>query len=145
VAGVAPAPSYLAFVRAYDFEDPSDPADAYRELSIGAIEGTLHFLRARDLAIKDADAGWRRAAGLGSYPVAALRASALGGAPSTPSTVALAPGGADLVLVDPAGRARRAGPTFGELLRYLALGWKARTEVEEDLIGALMLRARLRS
>jgi len=32
-----------------------------------------------------------------------------------------------------------------ELLRYLALGWKKRTDWEEEVIGALMLRAKVRA
>ena len=37
-----------------------------------------------------------------------------------------------------------AGPTLGELIRYLALGWSRRAEAEEDMIEALMLRAKVR-
>jgi hypothetical protein len=57
--------------------------------------------------------------------------------------VALAADGEQLSIVR-AGRVTPAGPTLGELLRYLALGWSQRSDAEEDLIGALMLRARIR-
>ena len=51
-----------------------------------------------------------------------------------------------LWIVDGSGENRRlAGPTFGELLAYLRLGWSKRDEVEEDFIGALMLRAKIRA
>ena len=65
-------------------------------------------------------------------------------ASATTATVCVARDGATLSLVDARGRTRTAGPTLGELLAYLALGWKERDDVEEDLIQALMLRARLR-
>ena len=81
----------------------------------------------------------------GVYPIATLQGSALGGSRAPIGTLALAADGERLILVKPDGRTRPAGPTFGELLRYLALGWKQRSEAEEDIIGALMLRARLRS
>ncbi len=143
IAGVAQPATHAAFVGAYDWADPADPADRYRELSIGAIEGTLHFLREADLRVLDSDAAWQSAARAGLYPVARLLGSALGGA-GTQALVALAADGEQLSLVR-ADRITPAGPTLGELLRYLALGWSHRSDAEEDLIGALMLRARLRT
>jgi hypothetical protein len=143
IAGVAQPASHAALVRAYDWADPTDPADRYRELSIGAIEGTLQLLREPDLRALDGDASWQSAAKSGLYPVARLLGSALG-ASSTQAVVAIAADGAELVLVR-AGRIKPAGPTLGELLRYLALGWSQRSDAEEDLIGALMLRARIRT
>ncbi len=59
--------------------------------------------------------------------------------------VALGADGEQLWVVRGGTSAAPAGPTFGELLRYLSLGWSRRSDAEEDLIGALMLRARLRS
>ncbi|UQA56347.1 hypothetical protein [Polyangium aurulentum] len=143
VGGVAPPAAYAAFVSAYDWADPADPQDLYRELAIGAVEGTLRFLRPEDLAALDADAGFRKAASSGLYPIARLMGSALGGG-GTKGILALARDAEGLVLVKPSGGIVVAGPTFGELLRYLALGWSKRNEAEEDMIGALMLRARLR-
>lgn len=142
IAGVAQPASHAALVGVYDWADPTDPADRYRELSIGAIEGTLQLLREPDLRAQGGDAAWQSAAKSGLYPVARLLGSALG-ASSTQAVVAIAANGADLVLVR-AGRITPAGPTLGELLRYLALGWSQRSDAEEDLIGALMLRARIR-
>jgi hypothetical protein len=143
VAGVAQPAAHAAFVGVYDWADPTDPSDRYRELAIGAIEGTLQFLREADLRALDADAAWARGAAAGLYPVARLLGSALG-ASSTQAVLGLAADGEQLALVR-AGRVVPAGPTFGELLRYLALGWSQRSDAEEDLIGALMLRARLRT
>jgi hypothetical protein len=73
--------------------------------------------------------------------VARLVGSALGGG-GEGTTVGLAPDGQRLFVVRAGGRITPAGPTFGELCRYLSLGWSRRTDA--DLIGALMLRARLR-
>ncbi len=142
IAGVAQPGSHAAFVGVYDWADPTDPADRYRELAIGAIEGTLQFLREADLRALDVDAVWQSAAKAGLYPVARLLGSALG-ASSTQAVVALAADGEQLSIVR-SGRVTPAGPTLGELLRYLALGWSQRSDAEEDLIGALMLRARIR-
>jgi hypothetical protein len=144
ISGVAQPPSHAAFVGAYDWADPADPRDVYRELAIGAITGTLRFLRADELAALDGAPAWAAAARAGLYPVAKLLGSALGGGEQG-ATVALAADGERLALVRPGGRIAAAGPTFGELLRYLSLGWSRRSDAEEDLIGALMLRARLRS
>lgn len=143
VAGRAAPAAHQAFVRSYDWADPADPADLYRELSIGAIEGTLRFLRRADLDRLDADPAWKPAARQGLFPIARLSASALGGG-GRDATVALAPDDDRLVIVRSGKPAAEAGPTFGELIRYLALGWSKRTEAEEDMIGALMLRARMR-
>src|SRR5262249_32707944 len=135
--------AYEAFVQAYDWEDPRDPQDVYRELAIGAIEGTLRFLRPSDLARLDADGAWGRAAEKGLFPVAKLMGSALGGG-GPEASLALAADGDGLVIVRPNKAPVQAGPTFAELIRYLALGWSKRSEAEEDMIGALMLRARIR-
>jgi hypothetical protein len=70
--------------------------------------------------------------------------SALGGGAEAEAVVAIARDGQTLALVRGDAIAP-AGPTFGELLRYLSLGWSRRSDAEEDLIGALMLRARMRS
>ncbi len=145
VVGVAPPEPLRACARAYDWADPTDPSDLYRELSLGAIEGTLHFLRPAETAARGADPAFAIAAAGGLYPVATVGGGALGGARARGATVAIAPDGATLTLVDERGRSRPAGPTLGELIGYLALGWKDRDDVEEDLIQALMLRARLRS
>ncbi|MCC6551523.1 MAG: hypothetical protein IT372_00700 [Polyangiaceae bacterium] len=143
IAGVRTPPVYEAFARVYDWADPKDPGDLYRELSIGAIEGTLHFMRDRDLEELSADPGWAIAAKAGHYPLARLLGSAVGGA-RPGGTIAIGPDGDRLWLLRPGGEPRIAGPALGELLRYLSLGWSRRTDAEEDLIGALMLRARIR-
>ncbi|APR79266.1 Hypothetical protein A7982_04613 [Minicystis rosea] len=140
VAGRATPAAYAAFVRAYDWADPNDAADLYRELAIGSIEGTLRFLRREDLARLDADEALRRA---GVYPIAKLTSSALGGG-GPEAVIALAQGDDRLVIVRPGKAPIEAGPTFGELVRYLALGWSKRSDSEEEMIGALMLRARMR-
>ncbi len=143
ISGVTQPAQHAAFVGAYDWADPRDPRDVFRELAIGAIEGTLRFLRAEELAALEGVPVWSAAAGAGLYPVARLLGSALGGR-GEDATVALAADGERLALVRAGGRIEAAGPTFGELLRYLSLGWSHRSDAEEDLIGALMLRARLR-
>lgn len=126
----APA-AVQAFVAAYDWADPSDSADLYRELSIGNIKGTLFFYR-----------GDERPQPEGFYALAALRGSALGGAPKGERVIALDKDEETLWVVDGSNK-KLAGPTFGELLAYLRLGWSKRDEVEEDFIGALMLRAQV--
>jgi hypothetical protein len=136
---------YATFAEIYDFDDPSDPADLYRELSIGAIEGNLHFLRLAELERLVADGVWAARHGSALFPVATLRAPSLGKQGVDDAWLCLGSDNEALWLSARDGSMMRAGPTFGELLRYLALGWKVRTEVEEDLIGALMLRAKLRS
>lgn len=125
-------PAVQAFVAAYDWADPSDRADLYRELAIGNVVGTLFFFRGDERP---------RVADL--YPLAALRGSSLGGGPKGERIVALDPDERTLWIVDGA-KKTLAGPTFGELLAYLRLGWSKRDDVEEDFIGALMLKAKLR-
>jgi hypothetical protein len=146
VAGVETPKVVEAFVRTYDFADPADPQDLYRELAIGAVEGTLRFFREGDLKATGESEAWRRACAArpGLYPVAALMSSALGRSRSQEATIALEADREHLALVKRDGSVAVAGPTFGELLRYLSLGWTSRSEEEEDFIGALMLRARLR-
>lgn len=147
LAGVAAPPSYLAFARAYDWADPADPGDRYRELSIGRIEGTLRFLRQDELRAIESDPKWMTAAKQSLYPLARLSGSALGGGAggAADATIALDADGDRLWLARPGqGRPEPAGPTFGELLRYLSLGWSRRSDADEDLIGALMLKARVR-
>ncbi|MFT3770260.1 MAG: hypothetical protein QM820_32935 [Minicystis sp.] len=143
VAGRATPAAYTAFARAYDWANPTDTADLYRELSIGAIEGTLRFLRPANLARLDTDAAWKPAAAKGLFPIAKLTGSALGGG-GPEALVALGSDDDHLVIVRPNKPPIEAGPTFGELLRYLALGWSKRSEAEDDMIDALMLRARMR-
>lgn len=145
LGGVARAPAYHAFVEAYDWADPSDPSDLYRELAIGRIEGTLKFSRMADLERIAADPSWKPAADAGLFPIAELVSSALGPARKGGRVIALAADGESLAIVDDRGVTNVAGPTFAELLAYLALGWKKRDDIEEDLIGALMLRAKLRA
>lgn len=147
VAGVETPAVVEAFVRTYDFADPADPQDLYRELAIGAVEGTLRFFREGDLKATGESEAWRRASAArpGLYPVAALMSSALGRSRSQEATIALEADREHLALVKRDGSVAVAGPTFGELLRYLSLGWTSRSEEEEDFIGALMLRARLRA
>ncbi|WP_437585254.1 hypothetical protein [Sorangium sp. So ce1000] len=145
VRGVAAPPTYAAFARAYDWADPADPEDLYRELAIGAVEGTLRFLREDELRGHEREPGWEAAAARQLYPIARLSGSALGGGAAQRAIVALAADGEALWVVRGGTSAAPAGPTFGELLRYLSLGWSRRSDAEEDFIGALMLRARLRS
>ncbi len=145
VAGVAAPAAYGAFVRAYDFSDPADPQDLYRELAIGAVEGTLRFLRRDDFDAIERDAAFQKAASLGVFPIARLFGSALGAGAAPKGLLGIAKDGEHLRLIKPGGEVIEAGPTFGELIRYLALGWSARSDAEEDMIGALMLRAKLRA
>jgi len=145
ISGVTAPASYDAFVASYDWTDPKDPQDLYRELSIGAIEGTLRFLREDEVQARATDPGWASAAKQGLYPIAKLVASALGAAGGKEITIALAADGDGLWCVQAGHKATLAGPTFGELLRYLSLGWSRRSDAEEDVIGALMLKARLRT
>lgn len=133
VTGIGPPDVYGAFVRAYDWADSADPADLYRELAIGRIEGTLRFLRSDDLHALSASPVWARAAARSLFPVASLATKALGGSARPVGWIALEPDGDALAVVRPDGRIEPAGPTFGELLRYLALGWKRRTPYEEEM------------
>ncbi len=144
VAGVAQPEAHAAFVSAYDWADPTDPEDAYRELALGAVTGTLRFLREDELRAREREPSWAAAARAGLYPVARLSGSALGSAASREASIlGLARDGEQLALVRHKGTVEPAGPTFGELCCYLALGWSRRSDAEEDLIGALMLRARI--
>jgi hypothetical protein len=143
-SGAAAPPAIEAFAAAYDWHDPRDPEDLYRELAIGSVAGNLRFLREAEVASLRLEPGWRGPKGEALYPVAKLVPSALGGGGAGAAILAVPPSGDTLFHLRPARRAEIAGPTFGELLRYLSLGWSKRTEAEEDLIGALMLRARLR-
>ena len=139
-----PPACYLAFVSTYDWSDPRDPKDLYRELSIGLIEGTLRFLRAPEIEAEAADPALREALLTGLYPVAKLVGSSLQASHARTGIVALSKDGESLFLLTPHKPTRLAGPTFGELLGYLTLGWSKRTDAEEDWIGALMLKARVR-
>lgn len=143
-AGVAAPPAVLAFAAAYDWQDPRDPEDLYRELHIGAVKGNLRFLREAEMASFRPEPGWRSPKGEALYPVAKLVPSALGAGRAEAAILAVPPAGDTLFRLRPGRPAEIAGPTFGELLRYLSLGWSKRTGAEEDLIGALMLRAHLR-
>lgn len=144
-AGLAAPAPVRAFIETYDWADPRDPSDLFRELAIGKIEGTLHFLREHEVAQRATRAGAEAIAARQLFPIAALKRSALGATGAGERTLALGGDGELLQLIDERGQVVLAGPTFGELLRYLALGWKQRDEIEEDLIGALMLRARVRA
>jgi len=143
-SGLAAPLTVGAFAEAYDWHDPKDPEDHYRELSIGAVTGTLRFLREAEIQGFSADPAWKGREGEGYYPVAKLMASALGGQRQKGATLAVGADGDRLFLLSPGAAPKVAGPTFGELILYLALGWSRRSDAEEDLIGALMLRARLR-
>lgn len=142
--GTSPPAAITAFAAAYDWHDPGDPEDLYRELAIGSVTGNLRFLREAEMASFRAEPGWSSPAGEALFPVAKLVPSALGGGRSGGAILAVAPAGDTLYRLRLGHPAELAGPTFGELLRYLSLGWSKRTDAEEDLIGALMLRARLR-
>ena len=90
-----------------------------------------------------ADEGWQPFARKGYFPIARMVE------PSQPlqkgSVVALAPDGERLRLVGSFGIEREPGPTLGELILYLALGWRKRTAIEEHLVQALMLKAKVRT
>jgi hypothetical protein len=135
---VATSAAFAAFIAAYDWADPADPQDLYRELAIGRIVGTLRFLRERELVPHAEAPAFARAASVDLHPLATLRISGI------ERVIALGTDGQKLAIVEPNGRIEAAGPTFSELLRYLGLGWASRTPAEEDLIGALMLKARVR-
>lgn len=144
-ASVDPPSSVTAFASVYDFADPSDPTDLYREVAIGRITGTLHFVRPAEAASIAGTETFRRASEAGLYPLATLAPSALGGVKKDKGVVAVDRDGERLVLVAEGGGHAEAGPTFAELVQYLALGFKRRDDFEEDVIGALMLRAKLRA
>ncbi len=142
--GVAPPSAVTAFAAAYDWVDPADPGDLYRELSIGAIQGNVRFLRAVDIGGFEAEPKWKSSKGEALYPIAKVVPSALGGR-SEAAFIAVAPDGEKLYHLRPGQSAKPAGPTLGEFLLYLALGWTKRSPAEEELIGALMLQAQLRT
>jgi hypothetical protein len=144
-SGAAPPEAIDAFAKAYDWHDPRDPEDLYRELAIGAVTGNLRFLREAEMGAFRQDAAWKLPKSEALYPVAKMVPSALGGGRGEAVILAVAPDGDSLFRLRPGRPVEVAGPTFGELLRYLSLGWSKRTAAEEDLIGALMLRARLRA
>lgn len=144
IYGVKPPDTFAAFVQSYDWSDPRDPSDLYRELALGGIEGTLHFMRGPDIEAKGRDSQWEKSAKQGLFPFATLKPGGPSGQRTGEQILSLSANGESLSLVDASGRAQEAGPTFAELLRYLALGWKKRDEVEEDLIEALMLKAKVR-
>ena len=144
-SGTAAPAQVEAFARAYDWHDPSDPEDLYRELSIGNVTGNLRFLREAEMAAFQQDPAWKPPSGEALYPIAKLVPTALGGGGSGVIHLAVPAAGDTLFRLRPGRPAEVAGPTFGELLRYLSLGWSKRTAFEEDLIGALMLRAKLRA
>jgi hypothetical protein len=137
----APVPAaYEAFARVYDWADPRDPADLYREVAIGNIVGTLRFLRPESGLLASPPP---RGAGVDPpYPFAELLSSNLGD-PRHLAVLALARGGDAIVSVTSERRVL-AGPSLGELVRYLALGYRARTVFEEELIQCLLLRAAVR-
>lgn len=146
VGGVAQPAQHAAFAEVYDFADPSDPSDLYRELACGRVEGTLHFCRPAELERADPGAARAALAAAGAYPVATLASSALGGGSAKARReLGLCADGQRLLLAAPDGTTVEAGPTFGELLLYLSLGFKRRDDVEEDVIGAVMLKAKLRA
>lgn len=134
---VAGLPAELrAFAVTYDWADPTDPGDVYRELAIGRIVGNATFkpLRA-SLAEPPAQEG-----GAGHVPVLSLTKGALGGGGA--GSVARYDVATGLLLDE---RGAPLGPTWCELLTYLALGFGRRDDVEEDWIQALLLRAAVRS
>lgn len=143
-AGVALPASVAAFAAAYDWADPSDPSDLYRELALGRVEGTLRFARPDGVRALEADPGWAAAAKAGLYPWATVTRGGLGGSDRPSAVLGVRTDGSSLALVEGASLVE-AGPTLGELVAYLALGFRSRDEYEEDRIGALMLRARVRA
>lgn len=143
VRGVTIPAALRAFWKVYDWNDPSDPADLYRELALGKVVGTLHFARPWQIAELAADP---QSAGV-AFPFATLAPSALGGSAvggAQRGVLGLAADGDTLLLATK--QPGVAGPTLGELLRYLALGFKSsRDDLENDTLEALMLRAHVRS
>lgn len=131
--------TYRTFAATYDWDDPSDPKDLYRGVSLGKVEGTLRFLRPAELS----GAVLSRTGGKALFSVAELLSSNLA-EPRRVALLALADDGSSLYRVT-ATSAERAGTTLSELLRYLALGFRARSTFEEEIIQALMLRAAVRT
>jgi hypothetical protein len=146
IVGVDPPAAHRAFAATYDWADPADAADLYRGLAIGRIEGDLRWARPAEAEAAAKVAGWETSRARGLYPVATLRAGALGSS-GNERFVAVDADGSTLWLAprDARQEPRLAGPTFTELLRYLALGWSRRDAAGELVIGALMLRARVRA
>ncbi len=138
--GLAAPASYKAFCQAYDWHDPKDPEDLYRDLSLGHLKGTLRFLRATEVAEQT-----KRLAPKGALAVATLQTGSLGGPGRRSQTVLLDADGTTLSVVGEGGQEKAAGASFAELLAYLSLGWKRRSDLEEELIEALMLRAHVRA
>lgn len=139
--GMNPPAAYLEFVRAYDWDDPRDPPDLYRGISLGGLEGTIRFLRpARAASLGTPPVS---SSGAALFPVAELLSSTLAD-PQRVALLALDASGEVLVRVGLRGGTSPAGPTFAELLRYLDLGFRERTPFEEELIQSLLLRAAVR-
>jgi hypothetical protein len=127
-SGLGLPPDLAAFVELYDWADPSDPGDVYRELALGRIVGNARFLRPHEMRRPD-----------GRVAVLALLGTGLASR-GEPEPVFL--GEAGLLTL---GDRRATGTTLPELLRYLAIGFKRdRTAAEEELVQALMLRAQVR-
>ena len=145
IAGVEPPATYCAFAAAYDWADPADAADLYRELAIGRLEGDLRWARPAESEAVARAGGWEAARARSLYPVAALRTGL--GSTGSERIIALDADGSTLWLAPRDARQppRLAGPTLTELLRYLSLGWSRRDAAGELVIGALMLRARIRA
>lgn len=135
----APIATYRAFATAYDWADPGDQKDLYRGVSLGKLEGTVRFFRPSELP----GVIQRRSGAQPLFPVAELLSSNLAD-PRRLALIALSDDGTSLHRVTQAS-AERAGPTLSELLRYLSLGFRARSAFEEELIQALMLRAAVRA
>jgi hypothetical protein len=128
VSSLGLPPDLAAFVGLYDWADPSDPGDLYRELAIGRIVGNARFVRPEAMTRSD-----------GRVAVLTLLGTGLASR-AEPEPVFLGEGG---VLTLSSGRA--TGTTLQELLRYLAMGFKKdRSAAEEELVQALMLRAQVR-
>jgi hypothetical protein len=143
VAGVALPDVIRRFASIYDWADPADPDDRYRDIAIGDIEGTLRFIRGEQCRSLQNDAEWKTSGARGNFPVALMIDPDGGG--RSKGVIALGADGEGLRIVGSFGIEREAGPTFGELILYLALGWRKRSALEEELIQALMLRARVRA
>jgi hypothetical protein len=145
IAGVEPPAAYRAFAAAYDWADPGDAADLYRELAIGRLEGDLRWARPAEAEAAARAEAWEASRARSLYPVATLRTGL--GSTGSERVVALDADGSTLWLAPREARQapRLAGPTLTELLRYLSLGWSRRDAAGELVIGALMLRARVRA
>jgi hypothetical protein len=128
LAALALPPDLAAFVAHYDWADPTDPGDVYRELAIGRIVGNARFVKPHAMRTVD-----------GRFAAIALLGTGLASR-GEPELVYLSEGG-QLTMND----GRSTGTTLQELLRYLAMGFKKdRSAAEEELLQALMLRAQVR-